>query len=170
MLLDLGKVLELTLFSSLQLNEPLPVWYIQQLLCDCLVRGVFSCSEDVDLQIIVWLTVPAQQCPHWQSLLCSEGRCKNWKMFSSVTGSDTCSGCHLFNPLLMIGYIGQRQPIPEGQLCQKCSAYGLAGIQPVLPVAGCRHCVSYNTPGTLVLLAVTLWVLVSWQFFYCSDT
>lgn len=93
MLLGLGKVLELTLFSSLQLNEPLPVWYIQQLLCDCLVRGVFSCSEDVDLQTTIWLTIPAQQCPCLQSLLCSEGRCKNWKMFSSVTGCDARSGC-----------------------------------------------------------------------------
>lgn len=77
---------------------------------------------------------------------------------------------HLFNPLLMLGYRGQHQPIPKGQICQKYSACGLAGIQPVLPVAGCQHCVSYNTPGTLVLSAVTLWVLVSWQFFYCSDT
>lgn len=70
----------------------------------------------------------------------------------------------------MIGYRGQQQPIPKGQLCQKCSAYGLAGIQPVLPVAGCQHCVSYNTPGTLVFSVVTLQVLVSWQFFYCSGT
>lgn len=77
---------------------------------------------------------------------------------------------HLFNPLLVIGYVGQHQPIPKGQLCQKYSAYGLAGIQPVLPVAGCQYSISCNTPGTLVLSVVMLWVLVSWLFFYCSDT
>lgn len=64
----------------------------------------------------------------------------------------------------------QRAALSEVQLCQKYSAYGLRGIQPVHPVAGCQHCVSYNTPGTLVLSVIMLWVLVSWQFFYCSDT
>lgn len=68
---------------------------------------------------------------------------------------------HLFNPLLIIGYVGQHQPIPKGQLCQKYSAYGFASIQPVHPVAGCQHCCPFSST---VVGAGKLAVL------YCSDT